>query len=90
LRQSLTNPRAGNGGRNILVGPGLNNWDLGVYKTFQIAEGKKLEFRYEMFNTWNHPQFNAPPSSIENAATFGRITSARDPRISQFVLKLTF
>lgn len=86
----LTNPRAGNGGRNILVGPGLNNWDLGVYKTFQIAEGKKLEFRYEMFNTWNHPQFNAPPSSIENAATFGRITSARDPRISQFVLKLTF
>ena len=30
----LTDPRAGNGGRNILVGPGLNNWDLGIFKTF--------------------------------------------------------
>jgi hypothetical protein len=43
-----------------------------------------------MFNAWNHGQFNAPPNSLENAATFGKITSARDPRISQFVLKLTF
>ena len=87
---STANPRAGNGGRNILVGPGLNNWDLGIFKNFQISESKRIEFRYEMFNAWNHGQFNAPPNSLENAATFGKITSARDPRISQFVLKLTF
>jgi len=87
---STANPRAGNGGRNILVGPGINNWDMGVFKNFQISESKRLEFRYEMFNAWNHGQFNAPPNSLENATTFGRITSARDPRISQFVLKLTF
>jgi hypothetical protein len=86
----LSNPRLTNGGRNILVGPGLNNWDLGLFKTFQIAEGTRLEFRYEMFNSWNHPQFNAPSNNLENAATFGRITTSRDPRISQFVLKLTF
>ena len=83
-------PRAGNGGRNILVGPGLNNWDLGVFKSFMVREGLKLEFRYEMFNAWNHPQFNAPSNSLETPATFGRITSARDPRISQFVAKISF
>ena len=90
LLPPTSSPRAGNGGRNILVGPGLNNWDLGVFKSFMVREGLRLEFRYEMFNTWNHSQFNAPSNSLENAATFGRITSARDPRISQFVLRLTF
>ena len=90
LLPPTSSPRAGNGGRNILVGPGLNNWDLGVFKSFMVREGLRLEFRYEMFNAWNHSQFNAPSNSLENAATFGRITSARDPRISQFVLRLTF
>jgi hypothetical protein len=86
----LDTPRIGNGGRNILIGPGLNNWDLGIYKSFRLAEGMRLDFRYEMFNAWNHPQFNAPPSSVESPTTFGRITSARDPRISQFVVKISF
>jgi hypothetical protein len=85
-----TAPRAGNGGRNILEGPGLNNFDIGIFKNFQIKEGFKAEFRYEMFNAFNHPQWGTPSSNVENAATFGQITSMRDPRISQFVLKLIF
>jgi len=85
-----TAPRAGNGGRNILQGPGINNFDLGIFKNFQITEGFKAEFRYEMFNAFNHSQWGTPSSNVENAATFGQITSMRDPRISQFVLKLIF
>ncbi|MCI0625000.1 MAG: carboxypeptidase regulatory-like domain-containing protein [Acidobacteria bacterium] len=84
-----TNPRIGNAGRNILRGPGINNWDLGIFKRFRVGENKIAEFRYETFNTFNHPQFDAPSSSTESNF-FGVITSARDPRISQFVLKFLF
>jgi len=85
-----TVPRAGNGGRNILEGPGINNFDIGIFKNFQIREGFKLEFRYEMFNAFNHTQWQAPSANVENAATFGQIVDTRNPRISQFVLKLVF
>jgi hypothetical protein len=87
---ALTAPRIGNAGRGVLRGPGLNSSDLGVFKNFRIRESTSLEFRYEMFNAWNHAQFLAPTSSLENRATFGKITSTQPPRISQFVLKLSF
>ena len=63
---------------------------MGIFKNFQIKEGFKAEFRYEMFNAFNHPQWGTPSSNVENAATFGQITNMRGPRISQFVLKLIF
>ena len=46
-----------NAGRNVLRAPGLNNWDLAVFKRFPITENHRLEFRAEMFNAFNHPQF---------------------------------
>jgi len=49
-----------------------------------------MEFRYEMFNALNHANFLAPPSGLENASTFGKITGTEAPRISQFVLKVVF
>ncbi|MFN0168969.1 MAG: carboxypeptidase regulatory-like domain-containing protein [Bryobacteraceae bacterium] len=85
-----TAPRHTTSGRNILRGPGLINWDFGVFKNFQITESKRLEFRYETFNTFNHANFLAPASNAEAPAVFGRITGADFPRISQFVLKLIF
>jgi len=86
----LTAPRHTTSGRSILLGPGIINWDVGLFKNFQFAESKRLEFRYEAFNAFNHPNWGAPSSNAEAPAVFGRITSAADPRISQVVLKLVF
>jgi hypothetical protein len=46
-----------NAGRNLLRAPGLNNWDLALFKRFPITENQRLEFRAEMYNAFNHPQF---------------------------------
>ena len=56
-------------------------------KRTQIAERKSLEFRFEMFNVWNHPSFGNPNASVDNAL-FGRTTSTvTDPRDIQAGLK---
>ena len=82
----------GNAARNVLYGPGIHNWDIGIQKLFPIPvrEGMHLEFRGEMFNAFNHTQFNAPASSVAAPATFGLVNSARPPRLVQFALRLLF
>jgi hypothetical protein len=82
--------RVGNAGRNILVGPGINNFDLQIFKDTRIHEKQALEFRWEIFNAVNHPQWLSPASNLESPATFGVITGTRDPRIMQFVLRYAF
>jgi len=76
----------GNGGRGILLMPGANNWDVSLSRFFPITEEKKVQFRAEFFNAFNHAQFAGLGTSV-NAAGFGRITSARTPRDIQFGLK---
>ena len=44
----------GNAGRNIIRGPGFQNWDLSLFKTFPFNERYSFEFRAEFFNVWNH------------------------------------
>jgi Carboxypeptidase regulatory-like domain len=83
----------GNMGRNVLRGPGINNWDISIAKTFNFTESKSLEFRSEFFNAFNHVQFYSPTS--QNGALgfdglFGQVTVDRPPRIIQFALKLYF
>ena len=53
----------GNSGRNILLEPGINNWDMGVGKSFSLFEGVALQLRCETFNTFNHTQWGVDPSS---------------------------
>jgi hypothetical protein len=77
----------GNSGRNILQTPGLNNWDIGVVKNTPLTERMRLEFRTEFFNAWNHAQFGVPQMSVQSPL-FGKIRSARDPRLIQFAMKL--
>jgi hypothetical protein len=69
-------------GRNVLTGPGRNNWDIALLKNFQLpwfhSEHSTLQFRWETFNTFNHPQWksiNAGCSGAPNndgTAAFGR------------------
>ena len=79
----------GNSSRSPLLGPGRNNWDIGVQKFFQIHEQTQLQFRMEMFNAFNHAQFNNPNSN-RGSGNFGLIGGARQPRLIQFGLKLLF
>lgn len=79
----------GNAGRNILSGPGINNWDIGIDKLFPLRESMRLQLRAEFFNAFNHAQFDMPNSNVV-APNFGLIGSARAPRLIQFALKLQF
>ncbi|HJP95551.1 MAG TPA: TonB-dependent receptor, partial [Pyrinomonadaceae bacterium] len=79
----------GNAGRNILTGPGFQNVNASLLKNTRLSERFNLQFRAEAFNLFNHPNFNLPDNFL-GSPTFGRITSARDPRHIQFGLKLLF
>lgn len=79
----------GNAGRSILRGPGINNWDVSFSKRTQLAESVTLQFRAEFFNLLNYTQYSGVGTSL-GAATFGQVTSARDPRITQLGLRLQF
>jgi outer membrane receptor protein involved in Fe transport len=92
----------GNAGRNVVRGPGINNWDLSFFKDFEFpwfgkhhgwaaGETAKLQFRSELFNAFNHAQYslgNAGGTLNFNDPAFGTITSDRGPREIQLALKL--
>ena len=70
---SSGNPlRQGNLGRNALRGFGATQWDFAVHRDFPVRENWKLQFRAEMFNILNHPNFAPPVADISNSAQFGR------------------
>jgi hypothetical protein len=80
----------GNAGRNILRGPNVVNLDFSLTKRFYTLEKQFLEFRCEMFNTSNTPNFSVPNSTIGNAST-GRIFSVTNTaRQIQFALRYEF
>ena len=68
-----------------------NNLDMGVYKNFRIRELVKLQFRFESFNTFNHPRF-AAPNSDPTSSSFGIVAPSQQnaPRTVQMALKLSF
>jgi hypothetical protein len=79
----------GTGGRNILTGPGFANFDAGLFKQFRIDESRRFELRWEVFNTLNRANFLNPTAAF-SSTNFGRILSARDPRIMQLAAKFYF
>jgi len=83
----------GNAPFNFLRGPGYQNWNLSLFKSFLFSEsrGSKLEFRADFFNAFNHTELS--DSSVSNSFTagnFGAVTSAHDPREIQLGLTLYF
>jgi outer membrane receptor protein involved in Fe transport len=80
----------GNTGRNVLIGPGVETWDLGVDKDFRLTERFGLQFRSEFFNALNHPNFGLPNASIGSAAAGTITTVLGNARQVQFALRLHF
>ena len=79
----------GNSSRNPVRGPGYQDADLMVSRTFAATERVNVEFRAEAFNVSNTPPLGQPNGVIGNAA-FGSITTAFDPRVVEFALRLGF
>jgi hypothetical protein len=79
----------GNEGRNVVDGPGLVNWDFSVFKNIAVGESKEFQFRGELFNLLNHPNFQLPVSDI-SSPNFGQIQSDLGPRVIQLALKFLF
>ncbi|HMH12680.1 MAG TPA: carboxypeptidase regulatory-like domain-containing protein [Edaphobacter sp.] len=98
---SPANGSFGNFRRNSIYGPGVNNWDMSLFKNFIFTENMRLQLRFEGFNVFNHTQWgtvnnnlSAPtpgtPFSGANAGSSGQITSTRDPRQLQLGGKFYF
>ena len=102
--QNATPGRFGNAGKGIIQGSGVNSWDINFAKNFHFTERHRLQFRAELFNTFNHPQFDDPTLQplVRDAAgrvlnpNAGKVTSASDfgfrqtERVIQFGLKYSF
>jgi hypothetical protein len=79
----------GSAARDFILCPGLNNWDISLFKIFPIRERMNLQFRSDFFNAFNHAQFG-PPNATAGAAFNGQISTAGAPRDIQLSLKLAF
>jgi hypothetical protein len=80
----------GNAGRDAVVGPGLFNWNLSLFKSIPlVAEGPRIELRFESFNTFNHPQWSAVDQNSHDG-NFGQVTSDYGPRTLELGAKFIF
>ena len=81
--------RFGNAGRNIVRAPGQATLDMSLFKSFQVSEAVRMQFRLEGFNVLNHANFGIPVNDLVSP-NFGRILEAGSPRVFQAGLKLLF
>jgi len=80
----------GNSARYILTGPGSAVWNMGIHKNWLLFEEKaELQFRWEMHNAFNRPNFNNPSTNIQSGS-FGLVTTAAGGRAMLFGLRLDF
>jgi hypothetical protein len=89
--------RLGNAGIGILRGPQIWNVDAALSKYFPVTERLRVQFRMNMANAFNHPNFALPSSNISSPATVAKITSSTPatfgtvaPREIDFQVRLEF
>jgi Carboxypeptidase regulatory-like domain/TonB-dependent Receptor Plug Domain len=89
---------AGDAPRDVVRGPGTNNFDLDIFKNFPIKERVRLQIRFEAYNAFNHTQFSGmnttaqfnPATGQQVNAAFGSLTSARTARVGQASVRVSF
>lgn len=79
----------GNAGKGVIQSPGLVTTDVSIVRSFAIREDFRIQFRGEIFNLFNHTNFNFPNVQADSP-NFGTISSAQDPRQIQLALKILF
>ncbi len=88
----------GNESKDAFRGPGLNNWDISLLKNIPLgSESRRLQFRCELYNAWNHTQFSAldtsarfSPDGKQTNTRFGSLTAANLARQVQLSLRILF
>jgi hypothetical protein len=83
----------GTAARGSIELPGITNVDFSLFKNTRVAERLNVQFRWEVFNLANHPNFSCYdclPNRSFDSTSFGKIFAAQDPRLMQFALKLLF
>jgi len=88
----------GNAPKDVFRGPGINNWDLSVFKNFPIgSEARVLQLRIELYNVFNHTQYSAvdtaarfAPDGMQTNTRLGQITGAHPPRQIQLSARFSF
>ena len=86
---SPTGNLPGNARRGAIRGPGIERWDLSLFKNIKVTEGSNFQFRLETFNVFNHTNFQQIDTSF-TSQTFGSVLSVHEPRIMQLGLKYNF
>ena len=89
---------AGNAPRDVVRGPGINNFDMSIFKNIPVKERVNLQLRFEAYNAFNHTQYSSinttaqfnPTTGQQVNAAFGSLTAARTPRVGQIALRVTF
>lgn len=79
----------GSASAGSIIGPGVINFDMAIYKDFPLKEEKAIQFRAEAFNVFNHTNFSGVSTSF-GSGSFGQVTSALDPRILEFSLRVHY
>lgn len=79
----------GNSPRSVVRAPYRHITDLALFKNFVVSERVRLQYRLEAFNVFNHPNFTGV-GTVLGTPTFGRLTSAAEPRLVQMGVKVTF
>ncbi|MGA7291342.1 MAG: hypothetical protein WBW85_02265, partial [Terriglobales bacterium] len=92
--------RPGSLGRNALFGPGFHSWDTGMMKDVTMKERYKLEFRADVFNLLNHPQFQngSFQGNLSNGTVANGVTTTTNPLVTrlsserelQLAVRITF
>ena len=66
----LPDPGSNGVGRNIFEAPGYSNLDLGIQKLWRVTEAVRLQLRAELFNAFNHPNFDNPRDASVGSPSF--------------------
>jgi len=72
-----------------VIGPGYSDWDISLQKNFTLGETRRLQFRADFLNAFNHPNFSKMDNTVTDT-NFGLITDTQSPRNIQFALKFYF
>ncbi|MEO8726508.1 MAG: hypothetical protein ABI383_10340, partial [Acidobacteriaceae bacterium] len=81
--------RAGNARRASILGPGSQQENFSLAKSFKLYRESNLQFRAEAFNAFNHTSYSTIDAQL-GSSTFGQVIGAQEPRVLQLALKFNF